>query len=66
MTYQRQLSLRGRANTLLLEGHWLKGKSHWEPEPQTAPHVLVCTMHGSHHHQCIYKMLYIAFDKRIC
>ena len=41
---------RGRASVLLSACWSVLGQ---DPEPQTAPDVLVATLHGSHCHQCI-------------
>ena len=44
-----RLWVRGRASFLLSEGRWFDS-----PGPQTAPVVLVGTLHGSHHvYECM-------------
>ena len=51
---------RGKASVLLLEGCWFDSPGlHVKVSlgkilnSKTAPDVLVCTLHGSHHHQCM-------------
>ena len=34
-----------------------------DTEPQTAPDVLVSTLHGSHHHQCMYVCVSVVGQK---
>ena len=55
-----RLWLRGRADVLLPEVHWsdflglhIKVSLDRDTEPQTAPDVLIGTLHGSHCHQCM-------------
>ena len=54
---------RGRASVLLSDGRWFNSPGlqsvFWQDtESQTAPDVLVGTLHGSHRHQCM-NVLYV-------
>ena len=37
-----------------------------DTEPQTAPDVLVGTLHGSHRHEYMYELLLVLLDKSVC
>ena len=53
--WEHLLWLRGRASILLSEGGWFDspGLHVEDTEPQTAADVLVSTLHGCRHHQCM-------------
>ena len=61
------LWLRGKASVLLSEGRLFNPLVYMldteDTEPQTAPDVLVGTLHGSHRHHCMYELLQVALER---